>query len=148
MPSSETSTAAGQQELINVEVLLLGMAKTLPKTKSLIPRKPEIKHFSKFAPKETALSQKFRAAVGFDKTGRPAWFLFDSYAFWELLCRIDEKLFETLPDNLYDSSPVGETIDKIESNWPFSKEYREEMKREYERALKDIASGKVSSLSL
>lgn len=122
------------------------MNKKSTKPKSLIVRKPEIKHFSKFAPKQISLPKKCRAAIGFDKEGRPAWFLFDTLAFWELMCRIDENLFEALPDRLYDSNPAGEIVDNIEVNWPFSKKYREEIKREYKEALQDIKSGKVSSL--
>ena len=119
------------------------MSKTLSKTKSLVPPKSRVEHFSKFAPREASLPKSFGAAVGFDKEKRPAWFLFDSYAFWELLCRIDEKLFETLPDKEYDSNLVGKLIDEIEGKWPFSKDDREQIKREYKSALKDISSGKV-----
>ena len=119
------------------------MSKTLSKTKSLIPSKSRVEHFSKFAPRGISLPKSFGAAVGFDKDKRPAWFLFDSYSFWELLCQIDEKLFETLPDKEYDSNLVGKLIDEIESKWPFTKEDREQIKREYKSALKDISSGKV-----
>ena len=120
------------------------MSKSLTKTKSSAPASvQEVKHFSAFAPKTAGLPKGFNAVVGFDKGKRPAWFLFDLYAFWELLCRFDEKLFDALPDEKYDSNPVGKLIDKIEANWPFSKEYREEIRREYQGALKDISAGKA-----
>ena len=116
------------------------------KTKSLTISRSKVEHFSKFAPRGVSLPKSFGAAVGFDKAKRPSWFLFDSYAFWELLCRIDEKLFETMPDKAYDSNPVGSIVDEIEERWPFSNEYREEIKREYKSALKDISSGKIYPL--
>ena len=106
----------------------------------------KVKHFSEFAPPKASLPKKFNAVVGFDKQKRPAWFLFDSYAFWEFCCRIDEKLFDTLADKEYDSNMVGKLVDELETNWPFTEEHREEAKREYEGALKDISKSKIHSL--
>ena len=44
---------------------------------------------------------------------------------------IDEKLFESLPDKTYDKVSLGALIDKLEEQWPFSEEYKTELKEEY-----------------
>ena len=121
------------------------LSKLPSKTKFLTPIS-KVEHFSKFAPRKASLPKRFNAAVGYDKDKKPAWFLFDSYAFWEFCCRIDEKLFDTLPDEEYDSNMVGQLIDELEADWPFTKEHCKEAKCEYKKALKDISEGKIHPL--
>src|SRR3989338_260920 len=93
------------------------------------------KPFSTVAADDLKLPKEFRAAVGLDAEGKPAWFLFDMIAFWELICRIDEKMFDKLSDDEYESVSLGKTIDAIEEKWPFSAAYKAEMKRGYDRAI-------------
>lgn len=119
---------------------------TKRKAVALIPTEPRVKHFSNIASGDLKLPKEFRAAVGLDTEGKPAWFLFDLIAFWELICRIDEKMFEKLPDNEYESVSLGRTIDVLEEQWPFSPEYKAGVRREYDRALRDIKAGRVHSL--
>ena len=114
--------------------------------KSLIVTKPQIAHFSKFAPKQISLPKKMRAVVSLNKKGEPSWFLFDLYSFWEFICRIDEKLFEKLSDEEYDSVTIGKLIDAIEAKWPFNENDKVRIKKEYERALKNISKGKMYDL--
>ncbi|MEK7136754.1 MAG: hypothetical protein AAB853_00555 [Patescibacteria group bacterium] len=102
--------------------------------------------FSTFAPKGARLPKRFHAAVGRDAEGKPAWFLFDLIAFWELVCRIDERLFETLPDESYEKVTIGELIDALERQWPFNKKFREKIRQEYEKALRDAKAGRVRPL--
>ena len=64
------------------------------------------------------------------------------------LSKIDEKLFESLPDKTYDKVSLGALIDKLEEQWPFSEEYKTELKEEYAQALQDIKAGKVKVLSI
>jgi hypothetical protein len=112
--------------------------------------KPSVGHFSKFASRAKGISlpRSLRAAVAFDLQKRPQWFLFDLYAFWEFLCRIDSALYETISDEEYFSkNPVGRLIDEIEAHWPLKEESKAEIKREYECALRDIASGKLRPLT-
>ena len=126
-------------------------SRSLGKTKLPVPTKPDVGHFSKFASHAGGISlpERFRAAVAFDSEKRPRWFLFDMFAFWELLCRVDEVLAETLPNEEYFSkNPVGGLIDKLEGRWPFKEESKAAIRREYERALKDIAAGRVRSLTV
>jgi len=113
----------------------------------VIPAVRKVEHFSRFAPKDAKLPKKFQAAVGFDREGKPAWFLFDLFAFWELVCRVDEKLFEELPDETYERVSVGKLIDTLEERWPFSAKYKNEIKREYEKALRDVKAGRVKMYS-
>ena len=121
--------------------------KKLAKRKTaLVPAEPRVEHFSTVAADDLTLPKEFRAAVGLDAGGRPAWFLFDMIAFWELICRIDEKMFDKLSDEEYESVSLGKTIDAIEEQWPFSPAYKAEMKRGYNRALEDIRAGRVRAL--
>lgn len=115
-------------------------------SKKLVSFKTTVSRFSRLFPK--TLPPSSRAAVGLNAEGKPAWFLFDTKAFWELMCRLDEQLFETLPEKEYDHNPVGRVIDVLEGHWPFSQEGKESLKREYEKALSDIQSGKVSPLNV
>ena len=59
---------------------------------------------------------------------------------------MDEKLFEALPDASYEKVSLGELIDALERQWPFSEEFREKIRREYEKALRDAKSGRVRLL--
>ena len=113
------------------------------KSRSLVPAARRVEHFSRIAPPNARLPKEFRAAVGLDGEGKPAWFLFDLIAFWELVCRIDEKMFKTLPDDAYESVSLGKLIDTLEERWPFNAAYKEGIRREYEKALRDIKAGRA-----
>ena len=97
----------------------------------------------KFLEDFVALQKKMKAVVSLNKKGEPSWFLFDLYSFWEFICRIDEKLFEKLSDEEYDSVTIGKLIDAIEAKWPFNENDKVRIKKEYERALKNISEGKI-----
>ncbi|MBI1812189.1 hypothetical protein HY285_00150 [Candidatus Peregrinibacteria bacterium] len=113
---------------------------TAGKTRAMMP-------FSAFAPRgDLRLPRRFNAMVGRNLEGKPAWFLFDLIAFWEFVCRIDEKLFDSLPDEEYEKVSVGGVIDALEREWPFSKEYVRKIQKEYEKALRDVKAGKIRAL--
>ena len=116
------------------------------KSAVLVSAEPRVEHFSSIASGELKLPKGFRAVVGLDTEGKPALFLFDLIAFWELICRIDEKMFEKLSDKEYESVSLGRTIDALEERWPFGSGYKAEVKREYDRALRDIKAGRVYAL--
>lgn len=116
------------------------------KSAVIVPAKPRVEHFSSAVSGDLKLPKEFRAVAGLDIEGKPSWFLFDLIAFWELICRIDEKMFEKLSDDEYESVSLGRTIDALEEKWPFTPEYKTEVKREYDRALRDIKAGRVYSL--
>ena len=111
----------------------------------LTPSAPKLKHFSKLAPK--SLPKSCRAVVGYDRHNRPSWFLFDLPAFWELICRMDEKMFKELPEEKYESVSLGKLIDSLEEHWPFSDEFRATMKAEYEQALSEARKGRAKAAS-
>lgn len=92
------------------------------------------------------LPRRERAVVAHDAAGRPTWFLFDTIAFWEFICRLDERMFGELSDKDYDAVSVGPLIDTLEKDWPFSEKYRKHAKQEYERALKEIQKGNMRSV--
>lgn len=123
------------------------MLKHFSKPTSLVVPGKKVEHFSRIAPATLKLPKKFRAVTGVDRDGKPSWFLFDLVAFWEVVCRVDEKLFEELPDETYERVSLGKLIDTLEERWPFSKKYKGEIKREYERALRDIKAGRVKIYS-
>lgn len=121
----------------------------MPKVKSstkLTSATPKLKHFSKLAPK--LLPKSYQAVVGYDRHNRPAWFLFDLPAFWELICRLDETMFKELPEEKYEVVSLGKLIDSLEEHWPFSNEFRAAMKTEYEQALSETLKGKIKIASL
>ena len=110
--------------------------KALANSRSIVP-------LSRVVPLEGKLPRRFNAVVGRDTAGKPAWFLFDHIAFWELICRTDEKLWAELPDESYEKVTLGKIIDVLEREWPFSKEYGDKIRREYEKALEDVKAGRV-----
>ena len=123
------------------------MSKSRPsKNKSLTISKPIIEHFSKFVRGQDFLPRKYNAVVGLDREKRPAWFLFDVLAFWDFVCRIDENLFDNLSEEAYERTSLGTLIDKLEEHWPFTPEFKKEIKKEYKAALKDISGGNLYSL--
>jgi hypothetical protein len=58
-------------------------------------------------------------------------FVFDTFAFLDLLSVIDERLVDRLPDEAYHSkaaNPAGRLIDEIETRLPVSEEYVQSLK--------------------
>ena len=109
------------------------------KTKAVTP-------FSSLVPQNFRLPRRFHAAVGRNAEGKPAWFLFDLIAFWEFVCRVDERLFDSLSDEMYEQVSLGSMNDALESDWPFSKEFTGKVQKAYTEALRDIKAGKIHSL--
>lgn len=122
------------------------MSRKTQKHRLPVPRQTVVKHFSTFAPRSMALPRREKAIIAQDALGRPAWFLFDTLAFWELVCRLDERMFDKLSNENYESVSLGSLIDALEGHWPFNEEYRKKVQREYERALKEIRKGKMYSM--
>lgn len=94
--------------------------------------------FSKIAPKAVfKLNKNSKAAVVVDKNGLPKLFVFDTYAFWDVLCQIDEALVDRLSDDEYNDksvNPAGWLIDKIESKLPLRPEFVESLKKSIREA--------------
>ena len=132
------------------------MSKTLSKTKSLIPfssselKRGKFESWEKFTPKSLfKLDKESQAGVVCGKDGAPKFFIFDVFAFLDVLSKIDSALLDKLSNEEYFDKSVNPSwwlIGKIEERLPLSPEYIEELKKEVSEAKKDIASGKVYSL--
>ncbi len=92
--------------------------------------------------------KKLKGGVIQDKEGSPRYFLFDTSAFWELLCQIDEAYEENVSDEVYqENNPVGWLIDEIETHWAWNKRALAELQREVIETQKEIKAGKTVSLA-
>ena len=119
------------------------MNKSLSKTKSLISlpsalRKKGVKlqDWNKFAP-GLKLEHGSQAVVVSDKQGVPRGFIFDAWAFLDLLSGIDEALIDKLSDKEYFSkisNMAGWLIDEIEEKLPVSDEFAESLRQEVVKA--------------
>lgn len=101
--------------------------KMKPKSLMKLSRKEPVKlePLGKFAsiPKELKKSapEVFKAVAVVDKKGSPRYFIFDTYALWDLLCAFDAKLEENVsPEEYVFRNPVGWLIDAIESHLPIN----------------------------
>ncbi len=93
------------------------------------------------------LPASYRAGVVADRQGKAKWFLFDTEALWEFLCRIDARYEEEASDEAYlMRNPVGALIDTIEGQWPHDETAKRALKGEFERAQKEVKAGRVNSL--
>lgn len=72
------------------------------------------------------ISKKSRAAIVVDRRNVPLLFVFDTFAFLDVLSKIDEELVDRLSSKQYHSrkiNPAGWVIDEIESKLPLRKDY-------------------------
>lgn len=95
-------------------------------------KKAKLVSWSKVIPLSVLkLSDRSRAGVVLDRKGVPQLFLFDTYAFLDVLSAIDEALIDRLPSQDYHSksiNPAGWLIDEIESQLPLNPQYIESLK--------------------
>lgn len=77
------------------------------------------------------ISKKSRAGIVVDGKGVPLLFIFDTFAFLDVLSKIDEELVDRLSSKDYhskDANPAGWVIDEIETRLPLRKEYTASLK--------------------
>lgn len=77
------------------------------------------------------ISKKSRAGIVVDRKGAPLLFIFDTFAFLDVLSKIDEELVDRLSSKDYhskDANPAGWVIDEIETRLPLRKEYTASLK--------------------
>lgn len=133
------------------------MVKTSSKTKSLVLALPaklqqlkQFKSWDKFVPKSLLKLEKgSQGGVVLNKDGSPKFFLFDVFAFLDILSEIDERLVDKLSDEEYvDKSvnPCWWLIGEIEEKLPLSPEYIEKLRKEVLEAKRDVAAGRVHTL--
>ena len=85
------------------------------------------------------LEKDSRAGVVVDHEGKPHLFIFDTFAFLDLLSVIDERLVDHLSPKLYyskESNPAGWLIDEIETKLPLNPKYITSLKEAIQEAQK------------
>lgn len=78
------------------------------------------------------MGNKSRAAVVVDSKNVPLLFIFDTFAFLDILSKIDEELADRLSSKDYHSksiNPAGWFIDEIETRLPLNKSYVKSLKQ-------------------
>ena len=74
-----------------------------------------------------------------DKSGAPKGFVFDTFAFLDILSDIDNKLLDKLSDEEYHDkafNPAGWLIDKIEAKLPLNPKFIAKIKKSIEEGRK------------
>lgn len=106
------------------------MAKRKLLTAKLSKAKPV--SWDKIVPKSVlSLEKDSKAAIVQDRKGRPYLFVFDTFAFLDILSAIDEKLVDRLSSDEYHSkevNPTGWLIDEIETRLPLDSTYIKSLK--------------------
>lgn len=85
------------------------------------------------------LEKGSRAGVVLDQAGTPQFFIFDTFAFLDILSAIDERLLDQLSSADYYSkkvNPAGWLIDQIESKLPLNPKYLQSLKSAIDEANK------------
>ena len=113
----------------------------MAKKKSLIVKSPDVLvSWGKELPKAVfPLEKGSKAAVVVGRQGIPKLFIFDTFAFLDVLSKIDEVLFEKLSAEDYYSkniNPSGWLIDTIESKLPVNENYAKSLKSSIREAKK------------
>lgn len=130
------------------------MTKILSKTQSLVKKVPsklgaKVESWNKFVPKFLfKLKKGSQAGVILDKNNSPRFFVFDVFAFLDVLSKIDESLIDKLSDEEYvdrSINPAWWLIGEIEERLPLSPKYVTELKKEVTEAKKDIVNGEIYS---
>lgn len=83
------------------------------------------------------ISKKSRAGIVVDGKGVPLLFIFDTFAFLDVLSKIDEELVDRLSSKDYhskDANPAGWIIDEIETRLPLRKAYIASLKKAIDEA--------------
>jgi len=83
------------------------------------------------------ISKKSHATIVVDRNNIPLLFVFDTFAFLDVLSRIDEELVDRLSSRDYhskDVNPAGWLIDEIEGKLPLKKEYVDSLKKAIKEA--------------
>ena len=100
----------------------------------------KLKPFSKLVPSSVLKLEKgSKAAVFCDKNGVPKGFVFDTFAFLDVLSDIDNKLLDKLSGDEYHDkafNPAGWLIDKIEAKLPLNPKFVEKLKKSIEEGKK------------
>lgn len=89
-----------------------------------------------------------KAGIVVDAQGKPHLFIFDTFAFLDLLSTIDERLVDHLSPKLYyskEGNPAGWLIDEIEAKLPVSSKYITSLKQAIKEAQKKgwVSFGKI-----
>ncbi|MFH1713410.1 MAG: hypothetical protein ABH896_04505 [Candidatus Jacksonbacteria bacterium] len=130
------------------------MTKTSSKIQPLVKKVPskfgaKVESWNNFVPKFLfKLKKGSQAGVVLDKNNSPRFFIFDVFAFLDVLSKIDDSLIDKLSDEEYvDKSvnPAWWLIGEIEERLPLGPEYVAELKKEVAEAKKDIANGETYS---
>ena len=85
------------------------------------------------------LKRTSKAAVLVDRRGTPQWFLFDVFAFLDILSKVDEALVDRLSTEEYHDpsmNPAGWLIDTIETRLPTNPEFVLSLKKAIAEAKK------------
>ena len=100
----------------------------------------KLRPFSKLVPSSVLKLEKgSKAAVLWDKSGAPKAFVFDTFAFLDVLSDIDNKLLDKLSDEEYHDkafNPAGWLIDKIEAKLPLNPKFIAKLKKSIEEGNK------------
>lgn len=88
--------------------------------------------WARFVPKSVfPLERGSRAGVVVDSKGAPQLFVFDTFAFLDVLSQIDENLVDRLSHEEYaskETNPAGWMIGEIERKLPLNDEYVQSLK--------------------
>lgn len=79
------------------------------------------------------------------ESNKPKNIIFDIKAFWELMCQIDEALFDKLSDEDYQKNPAGRIVDAIEANWDFSQKASKKAKADFQKAFDEIKQAQAAA---
>ncbi len=94
--------------------------------------KGKLASWDKIVPRSVlSLEKDSKAGIILDRKGRPYLFVFDTFAFLDVLSAIDEELVDRLSPVEYHSkevNPAGWLIDEIESRLPLNSSYIKSLK--------------------
>ncbi|MCK4553582.1 hypothetical protein KAU19_01300 [Candidatus Parcubacteria bacterium] len=116
------------------------MSKALSKTSSTKLAKAKLMSWSKAMPgSPIKLVKGSQAGVIVDQQGAPQMFIFDTFAFLDVLSEIDDRLADKLSHKEYHSksvNPAGCLIDEIESKLPVNPNFVQSLKNAIKEANK------------
>ncbi len=114
------------------------MPKALTKISSAKLSKSKLISWNKAIPKSPIkLDKNSHAGVIIDKQGTPQAFIFDTFAFLDVLSEIDDKLADKLSHKEYHSktsNPAGWLIDEIEAKLPVNPNFIQSLKNAIKEA--------------
>ncbi|MBA3046784.1 hypothetical protein KKC83_00355 [Patescibacteria group bacterium] len=114
------------------------MSKTLIKISSAKPAKAKLVSWHKaIHGSPIKLAKDSHAGVIIDKQGTPQMFVFDTFAFLDILSEIDDRLADKLSHKEYHSktdNPAGWLIDEIEAKLPVNPGFVQSLKNSIKEA--------------